>query len=85
MISKQLRKEILKELIMGAAVQYIGPNYALRSLGPLTKLSDRSRFMRVAYSGFEYKLKYHNLTCDKIEVARSIAQRLTEDPNELPF
>lgn len=85
MITKEVRKQILKNLVMGASVDYIGPSHDLRACGPLTKLYDRSRYMKVCYGQLEYRIKYFNLTCSEINKAIEVYDRLTEDPNELPF
>lgn len=85
-LSNEVRKAILKELPVGCVVTYHGPSLPMRGR-KLTKARDTSDKMVVVDDCFNvHRLKYFNLTCDKIRIASEVAARLNnEEDDDLPF
>lgn len=82
----KVKKKILKDLIVGARVKYVGPSPYYSDVG--VKIRDSARGMYIAFGGIEFRAKYHNLTCPEIEKAQEVINALlaeTVNPDDLPF
>lgn len=87
----RVRRDILRDLRNGYPVDYIGkaPSMQGKEFIKIKDFNSKKMRVKVFMTNDYYDVSYYNLTCDKIETAIKVSDRLAngvkDDDSDMPF